>query len=130
MVVRYLCSPLIVSFVARKVSENCKVTMAAKVCNSDKLWKEYQSLNKRYMDTNECIEGLKKELDVLGRGQNQWKNICVKSLHNIRDQIQTLQTKDEKLSSGNKKLVNEIAKSKKEIQKLEKQIRQKQQKKK
>merc|ERR1712228_933792 len=97
--------------------------------SSEKLWKEYQSLNKRYMQTNERIEGLKKELDVLVSGKEQWKNICVKSLLNIRSQIETLQSKDEKLSSGNKKLVVEIAKSKKEIQKLEKQIKQKQQKK-
>ena len=102
--------------------------MSSKVCSSEKLWKEYQSLNERYMKADERIEGLKKELDTLSRNQNQWKNICVKSLLNIRAQIETLQTKDEKLTTGNKKLAVEIAKSKKEIQKLEKQIKQKQKK--
>merc|ERR1719464_817411 len=88
--------------------------MSSKVCSSDKLWKEYQSLNKRYMDTTECIDTLHKELDVMSRGKDQWRNICVKSLLSIRQQIQTLEEKDKKLSTGNKQLINEIAKNKKE----------------
>ena len=85
---------------------------------SEKLWEEYQTLNRRYMDTIKYIETLKQELDKLS--EDKWRQICVKSLHNIRNEIVLYQMKDKKLTSENQQLSNQIQDYKKEVDKLAK----------
>ena len=93
----------------------------------EQLWQEYQKLNQRYIYTTKRIEKLKQELDRLSEGN--WKQIMVKSLHGIRNEIKQYQEKDTKLSSSNQRLTAEISDYKKEVDKLSKQRAQLQSKK-
>eukprot|EP01084_Bolivina_argentea_P042632 78605_1 len=93
----------------------------SEACTSEQLWKEYQGLNMKFIDTTHTIQKLQKELEILS--ENQWKQICTKSLHNIRNELVLLQMKDKKLKSENKRLNSDINNYKKEVSKLEKAIK-------
>ena len=84
--------------------------------DSDSLWKQYQGLNQRYLDTVEYIEKLSKELDELR--EKNWRAICTKSLQQIRNEIIFIRMRDEQLTNQNKKLNVEISNYKKEVDQL------------
>ena len=85
----------------------------------EQLWQEYQRLNQQHMDTTKRILTLKQEFDRLSQGN--WKKIMVKSLRNIRNEIETYQMMHNNLASANKGLAVEIQNYKKELSKLTKQ---------
>eukprot|EP00484_Ammonia_sp_Unknown_P010677 CAMPEP_0197055412 /NCGR_PEP_ID=MMETSP1384-20130603/64798_1 /TAXON_ID=29189 /ORGANISM="Ammonia sp." /LENGTH=74 /DNA_ID=CAMNT_0042488981 /DNA_START=150 /DNA_END=374 /DNA_ORIENTATION=- len=56
------------------------------------------------------------ELDALS--ENKWRQICIKSLHHIKNEVTLYQMKDEKLSKANNSLKLEIEDLKNEVGKL------------